>query len=132
MGFRFEFDSANRILLARVEGRLSDALLAECYEAIRKYSTSTDARTGIFEFSAVSEFAISTESIRRLARLEPAMPDATERIRIIAVSDTHGFGLARMFQLTGEPTRPMLQVVHTLEQALAAIGVRSPHFEPLG
>ena len=131
MGFRFEFDCANRILLARVEGRLSDALLAECYESIRKYSTSTDAKTGIFEFSAVSEFAISTESIRRLARLEPAMPDATERIRIIAVSDTHGFGLARMFQLTGEPTRPMLQVVHTLDEALAAIGVRSPHFEPL-
>jgi hypothetical protein len=43
MAFRFEFDTANRVLLCRVEGRLTDELLAECYEAIRKYSTATDA-----------------------------------------------------------------------------------------
>jgi hypothetical protein len=100
MGFRFEFDSATRILLLRVEGRLSDELLAECYEAIRKYSTATNASAGIFDMSAVTEFAVSSECIRRLAGREPAMPYATSRLRIIAVEGAFGFGLARMFQLT--------------------------------
>jgi hypothetical protein len=131
MAFRFEFDTANRILLCRVEGRLTDKLLAECYGAIRTYSTATDAKMGILDLSAVTQFAVSSEFIRHLARQEPAMPDATRRLRIIAVEGMVGFGLARMFQLTGEDTRPMLQVVHTLNEALVALGVPSPHFEPL-
>jgi hypothetical protein len=131
MGFRFEFDPTNRILLLRVEGRLSDELLAECYGAIRKYSTSTDARAGIFDLSSVTEFALSTDFIRQLAKEEPAMPDAAERPRIIAVEGTLGFGLARMFQIAGESSRPLLQVVHLMDEALAALGVQSPHFEPL-
>ena len=131
MGYRFEFDSTNRILLVRVEGRLSDELLAECYEAIRKYSTATNGKMGIFDMSAVTQFAVSSEFVCQLAKREPAMPDASRRMRIIAVENTTGFGLARMFQIAGETERPMLQVVRTVEAALAALGVPSPHFEPL-
>lgn len=131
MGFRFEFDHANRILLVRVEGQLSDEILAECYDEIRKRAVATDARMGIFDLSAVSKFPVSTDLIRRLARREPAMPDAANRMRIIAVENTTGFGLARMFQLVGEKSRPKLQVVRSLEAALTALDVPSPHFEPM-
>jgi hypothetical protein len=131
MSFRFEFDYANRILLVRVEGQLSDELLAECYDAIRQYSVATDARMSIFDLSSVSQFAVSSEFIRQLAKCEPAMPDATTRARIIAVENTTGFGLARMFQIAGENGRPMLQVVRTMHDALVALGIQSPHFEPL-
>jgi hypothetical protein len=131
MGFRFEFDYANRILLLRVEGQLSDELLAECYEAIRKRSVATDARMGIFDLSSVSQFAVSSEFVCQLARREPAMPDAAKRVRIVAVENMTGFGLARMFQTVGEQERPMLQVVRTIDDALVALGVESPHFEPL-
>jgi hypothetical protein len=75
---------------------------------------------GIFDLSAVTRFAVSSEFIRHLARQESAMPEATRRLRIIAVEGNVGFGLARMFQLTEEDARPMLQVVHTLDEALAA------------
>lgn len=131
MGFRFEFDSANRILLVRVEGRLSDKLLAECYEAIGKYSTATNASAGIFDMSAVTQFAVSSEFVRQLAKREPAMPDASRRMRIIAVENTTGYGLARMFQIVGETERPMLQVVRTVDAALGVLGIKSTHFEPL-
>ena len=83
---------------------------------------------GIFDMSGVTQFAVSSECIRRLAGQDPAMPYATGRLRIIAVEGAFGFGLARMFQLTGERTRPMLQVVHTLDEALGALGVPLPHF----
>jgi hypothetical protein len=128
MGFRFEFDPANKILLLRCEGRLTDESLAEYYRAARKYSTATDANVGIFDSSLVTDFAVSTEFIRALASQEPAMPDAFKRPRFIVALTTVGFGLARMFQTLGEPTRPLLKVVHTLDEALAALGVQSPQF----
>jgi len=59
------------------------------------------------------------------------MPDAARRPRILVVSATAGYGLARMFQILGEPKRPLLKVVRTMDEALAALGVQSPHFEPL-
>jgi hypothetical protein len=47
--FRFEFDRVNRILLVRFEGRLTDESATEIYGGIRKYSTATDARVGIWD-----------------------------------------------------------------------------------
>jgi hypothetical protein len=131
MAVRFEFDSTNKILLARVEGPLTDEFLAEYYDAVRKYSTETDASAGIFDFSSVTEFAVTAEFIRRLAGREPAMPYATSRPRILVAPQIYGFGLLRMFQLLGETTRPMLQVAHSMDEAFTILGVQSPHFEPL-
>src|SRR5208282_1001950 len=124
--FHFEFDAVNKILLTRVEGRLTDESAAEFYEAVRKYSTMTDARAGIVDFSSVTEFALSAESIRQMAGREPAMPDANKRPRFIVVPSTLGFGLARMFQMVGERTRPLLKVVHSMDEALVVLGVQSP------
>jgi hypothetical protein len=55
----------------------------------------------------------------------------TTRPRVIVVPQTHAFGLARMFQIIGEPKRPLLKVVHTLDEAFATLGLQSPHFEPM-
>ena len=129
--FRFEFDPANKILLGRVEGRLTEELAGVFYEAVRKYSTATDASVGIWDFSSVTEFALSSEFIREIARREPAMPNATKRPRFIVVTDTFGFGLMRMFQMSGERTRPALKVVYTLDEVLAELGIQSSHFKPL-
>lgn len=130
MGFRFEFDPANKILLARFEGQLTAESLAEFYKAVREHSTATDANAGIMDLSSVTGFPVSSEFIRQLARREPAMPDAT-RPRIIVAPQAHVFGLARMFQIVGEATRPRLAVVRTLDEALLALGVQSPHFGPI-
>src|SRR4029077_14110964 len=77
MAFRFEFDPANKILLMRFEGLVTDESLAESYTAIRKYSIKTDARAGIWDFSSVTEHGESGEIIRELAIQEPAMPHPT-------------------------------------------------------
>jgi hypothetical protein len=36
-----------------------------------------------------------------------------------------------MFQIAGETKRPLLKVVHTMDEASAVLGVPDPHFEPL-
>ena len=64
MGFRFEFDPVNKILLVRFEGQLTDESLAELYKAFRKYSNATDAGAGIMDLSSVTEFAIGSEFLR--------------------------------------------------------------------
>jgi hypothetical protein len=118
-------------LLLRFEGPLTDDSIAEFYRVIRQYWTAADASMGIVDFSSVTEFALSSDLIGRLAQQEPCMPDAARRPRVIVAPKTHVFGLARMFQIMGEPSRPLLTVVHTMGEALAALGIQSPHFEPL-
>ena len=51
MGYQFQFDAENKILLLRFEGRLTDELATELYWAVRKLSITTDARAGIWDFS---------------------------------------------------------------------------------
>ena len=127
MKFRVEFDQKTKILLLRVAGGLTDESLLEAYEATRKHSISTHARLGIMDLSSVTTFAVSAEFIRHRARQEPAPADP----RIIVVPQTYAFGLFRMLQLLGESANPRLQIVRTLDEVFAALGIPSPHFELL-
>jgi hypothetical protein len=131
MTLRVEFDPSNKILLLRFEGALTDESIADFYRVIRQHWTAEDARMGIVDFSAVTDFALSSNLLRQLAKQEPCIPDPTGRPRVIVVPQTHAFGLARMFQIMGETTRPLLHVVHTLDEAFAKLGVQSPRFELL-
>ncbi|MGO9865387.1 MAG: hypothetical protein ACLPLR_17405 [Terriglobales bacterium] len=131
MAYRFEFDPVNRILLVRIEGPLTEELATELYGAIRKYAVATDARAGIWDFSSVTEVALSAEFIRYLASQEPAMPDATRHPRFMVAPTAVAFGLSRMFQILGGATRPLLKVVHSVDQALVELGVQSPQFKSL-
>ncbi len=131
MKYHFEFDPENKILLLRFEGRLTDNLIPELYWATRKYSIATDARVGIYDFSAVTDFALSPEMILDLANRQPAMPDAARRPRFIVAPATLGMGLSRLIELTTSDRSPLLKIVLSADEALAAVGVQSPHFETL-
>ena len=81
------------------------------------------------DFSSVTESVASSNLIRELAARKPAM-DATCP-RFIVTGRTVGFGTARMFQMTGETARPLVEIVRTQDEALAKLGIQSPSFEPL-
>jgi hypothetical protein len=130
MAFRFEFDQVNRILLARFEGRVTEGSVADCDRASRKYSTGNGACACIWDFSPAAEFALSSDFLHALAK-EPALSDGLMRPCFIVAPTAFGFGLARMFQMEGEHTRPSLGVVHTIDEALSALGIQSPYFESL-
>lgn len=131
MPYRFEFDPVNKVLLSRFEGRLTDESAVEFYEVAWKYARATDASAGIVDFSSVTEFPVSSETLLQLARRKSDLPNAAGRPRVVVAPQTHAYGLFRMFQIAGEQTRPLLQVVRTMDEALAALAVQSPHFEPL-
>ena len=130
MPYHFEYDSANRILRIWFEGRVTDEILSEYYRVAPKYVALTDPVAGIVDFSAVTLFEVSPETIRELAKLPPMMP-RPERPRFVIAPSAHIFGLARMFELHGQDTRPNLHVVRTAEEVWTMLGVKAPKFEPL-
>lgn len=132
MPFRFEFDGANKILLMRFEGWLTKESALELYQAIRTHSTATDASAGIWDFSSTTKVGLSGEFLRRMVDLEPAMPDGAKRPRVLIPPPTAALSMLHILEIVVQLTRPRFKVVHTMEEAFAAIGVRSCHFEPLG
>jgi hypothetical protein len=130
MAFRFEFDDTNRILQCRFEGRVTDEGLTSFYRQAGEFVASLDPRGGIVDWSEVISFEVSVETIRRLAKLPPAMPQIGHP-RIIVAHSSQIFGMARMFEFEGEITRPNLHVVRSLAEAWAILGIREPRFEPV-
>lgn len=129
--FRFEFDPVNKIPLLRFEGRLTDESVSEIHRTARIHWAATGARAGIADYSFVTEFALSAEVVRTLARYGAPMPEPAEHPLLIVMPNTTGYGLARMYQIVGDLTQPLVRVVRTLDEALEALGVQSPHFESL-
>lgn len=130
MTYRFDFDSTNQILRGQLEGRVTDEDLKEFYQLAREHVVRTSPRVGIADLSAVTSFEVSPDTIRDLAKSSPAMPDPSE-VRFIVAPAPSIFGLARMFQVEGESTRPNLHVVCTLREVCAILGVQKVNFNPI-
>ena len=131
MAFRFEFDPVHKILLARFEGQLTNESAEEYHDALGQNWRATEARAGIWDLSGVTDFAVASDFLRNLARRKPISPGLTDHPRFIVVPVTAGYGLMRMFQIAGETARPLLHVVRSVDEALTALGVDFPQFEPL-
>jgi hypothetical protein len=124
-----DFDVKNNVLRGTLEGRMNGAMLLDFYMRATKYVESHPPCRGILDFSGVTDFEVSGDAIRRVAAAPPALPAGY--IRVLVIPQTFIYGLARMFQILGEKTRPELQVVRTLEEAYRLLGVEFPDFHPI-
>jgi hypothetical protein len=130
MPYHFEFDSTHRILRCRLEGRVTDEELKEYYRDLEKYSVQQDPLGGILDMSAITAFDVSPDTIRELAKSPPAMPNPG-RLRVLIATSPNVFGIARMFEMQGQETRPNLHVVRSEKEALAILGLTETKFEPI-
>jgi len=129
MAFVLEFDARNDILRVRLEGRVTDAILLDCYGTTAKYVASHPPCRGIADVSGVTEFSVSSTAIKQLTKASPAFPAAS--MRIFVAPQPHVFGMAHMFQMLGEETRPNLHIVRTMDEAYSLLEVESPEFHPV-
>jgi len=129
VGFILEFDAKNAVLRATVDGVVTDEGLVDCNATVARYYASHPPCRGIVDFSKVTKFEVSSETIRRLASGTPAIP--TENVRVLVTPTDVVYGMARMFQVLGEKTRPDLHVVRTLEEAYKLLQLKSPEFGPV-
>ena len=102
---------STKILLAQLEGPLTEEAVAD--------------------FSFTTEFALSGEFVRAIAEMEPAVPDAANRPRFLVASPTASLALMTAFEIVAQHNRPRLSLVHSRDEALKALGIQFPHFEPL-
>jgi hypothetical protein len=130
MPYFFEFDSTHRILRCRLEGRIADEELTEYYRDLEKYSLQQDPLGGILDMSAITSLDVSPNTIRELAKSPPAMPNPA-RPRVLIATSPPVFGIARMFEMQGQETRPNLHVVRSEKEALAILGVTEAKFDPI-
>ena len=127
MSHKFDFDLDNKVIRCRIDGIVTDETLKQYYAACSKYGALNPTYAGLFDMSAVTFIAVSTQTIRELAMLPPAIPDP-DVTRVIVAGSSQMFGLARMFDLQGSDTRPNLHVVRTEKEALAILGVIEARF----
>jgi len=122
MAFVFDFDSTHRILRSIFSGKVSDEDLLNHQRVALLLVTSLDPRFAVIDLSAADPFEVTSEGMRKLAKLPPAMPKA-DRPRVIIAPTDHAFGMARIFEIEGEVTRPNLHVVRSAKEAFAIFGV---------
>ncbi len=130
MAYSFLFDSDHRVLCCHCKGRISDAELKQFYEDAGHQVARVKPRAGIIDFREVTSIGASARTIVELAACSPAMPNPEEP-RIVVAPQPHVFGLARMFQIEGQSTRPSFHVVRTLREACAILGVEQLSLKPL-
>ncbi len=129
MNLVVDFDAKNNILRCTLDGRMTGVILLDLYARAVKYTESHPPCRGIVDFSGVTDFEVSSEAIRQVAAAPPALPAGY--IRVLVIPQIFIYGLARMFQILGEKTRPELQVVRTLDEAYRLLGVEFPEFHPV-
>ena len=131
MGYKFDYDSVHGILRCRFSGDVNNDDLIEFYRTAGRNVGLTRPLIGLTDFSAVTRFDVTAETVRQLAKAAPAMPQM-ERPRIIVAPADRVFGLARIFEIEGEVTRPNVHVVRTLAEAYAILGItEEPSYTPV-
>jgi len=129
MGFEMSFDERNNLLRVTVGGEVTDASLTDSYATAAKYVAANPPCRGIWVFSDVTKFEVSTDTIQELARSSPII--LSGHMRVIVAPQDHLYGMARMFQILGQETRSDLHVVRTVDEAYRLLKVQSPEFGPI-
>jgi hypothetical protein len=124
-----EFDPKHNVLRGTLTGRMTGTTLLKFYSMAEKYMASHPPCRGILDFSGVTDFEVSAASIRQVAQAPPAFPAGYARVLVIPKDFI--YGLARMYQILTEDTRPELQIVRIMEEAYQLLDMKSPEFHPV-
>jgi hypothetical protein len=130
MPYLVEFDSHAQIIRVTVQGELSDSGAEDLYQTVRTFLASNDVRGGILDLSPVTSLAVTSNTVRRLAKNPPLFK--TPQVRVIVAEGDLIFGMSRLFQISRSEVHSELYVVHTLQEAYKIHGLESPHFVPVG
>lgn len=130
MGFRFEFDSVNKILLINMEGEISDSVIRQMDGAVRKRASEKKPLVHIVDCSGITKFAMSSDFVRHLGKRKPPAY-ALQARRLIVAPTPVSFGLARMYQMAGEPQHASVTITRSMKEALRELGIEQVKFEPL-
>lgn len=129
MPHHFEFDFQHKILLTVMEGEIEGAEIQTIDQDMRARVVRMQPVAGISDLTGVTNFNVPGEIMRLAALQPPPFPSQTPRF-IVAQTDFL-YGMSRMYELVADRAQGKLQVVRTREEALSALGISNPKFEPI-
>ena len=123
MGTFLSVDASKRVLFVRFEGVVTDELLLQRYQQALQWNAVHRYESAIADCTAIDSTQVSASGISRIADHAPIIPKEIQRTAVLVTPQDAVFGLARMFQMLGSPTRDMVHVVRTMAEAYRLIGV---------
>jgi len=128
--FRLDTDATNKIIRISFEGEETGQVLRDAQAALRSCWERLGPWPCIVDLTGVTEATFPSEAVRTIARSQPIV--SMECLLVAVAPKDVSYGLARMFELLIHEERgPYVRVVHTMDEALDLIGVKSPTFSPL-
>lgn len=127
MPYHFEFDTRHRILLVFYEGEVHGWEIADASKELSPRFDNLKLSAVIGDFSAVTVADFEGSIVRWLSKKDVSFVGKTPFV--IVVQRVHMFGLARMYELSADPSFPALRIVHNREEAFAALNLQNPKFE---
>lgn len=129
MPFSFAFDCANKVLLAKLEGRITDEVMLEFYGAAKRLVASApNFRGTIVDFSPVAAFDVSPETMREVAWSPPIDPEPSRPVVAVAPG-AQAHDVMWILAAEGHETRPNFHLVKSMEHAYAIVGITNAKFE---
>ena len=127
-GFSIDFDSRHRVLRVSPFGIITDEIMSNADAAVRRFLAQEGAQFGIFDYSAVTQLLVSSGYVRDIAKNKPAVPSM--KLRVAIAPQPMIYGMNRMYSTLIDGKRSDFQVVHTMSEAEAMVGLGTLTFSP--
>lgn len=114
-------DATQKIVLVRFTGEVKDADLSGIPIATKADPLFDPSFWEIVDFSAATGGSVSTFAVHTLAQRTSIYNRDSKHV--VVAPQAHVFGLTRMYQAYARETRPNLEVVRTLDEAYASLGL---------
>jgi len=121
MSLTIEINTAARTVYSKFTGAITESEVHAVVSHLAQRSDFDPTFSHIIDFSAVTSASVSTNFIRVLAQERPLFD--REARQIIVAPQAHIFALSRMAQILRERQLPNIQVVRSLHEACAILGI---------
>ena len=121
MSLTIEINTTARTVYSKFAGAINESEVYAVVPHLAQRSDFDPTFSHIIDFSAVTSANVSTNFIRVLAQERPLFD--REARQIIVAPQAHIFALARMAQILRERQLPNIQVVRSLHEACAILGI---------
>jgi hypothetical protein len=118
----YAIDAERRLIRTRVGGVLTDAELHAFEVRLVSDPRYRHSYAHLMDFTGVTAVELSAAGVRRILDVVPPYTATTGRRVFVAPADV-AFGMARMFQLLRGDQAPVLDVVRTVAEGEALLGI---------
>jgi len=124
MPLTVEINTAAKTVYSKFIGAIAESDVLSVLAHLAQRPDFDPMFSHIIDFSGVTAANVSTNFIRVLAQEEPLF-DRKAR-QVVVAPQSHIFALARMAQILRERQLPNIQVVRSLGEARAILGIEEP------